>query len=251
MLTFLRRLVSVVLLTGALFCALMLASPGPAAPLDIVIAADAIVGATGILLVYGAWRFSGFARKRQHGGMGVDGDASERLFRPDWFMLATATIVLCMSALLSLLTGHLVIESVITLLIGGENWLVRVAFSGLLFAVSAFCALASAKVLFRWRTPLAIIRTDGIALPRQRPDWLNWSDVQAIDILRIGRTSLVAITLFDPVKVLGARRGWWHGPWRDGIYINAAFRTPQIVRAAREALQRHREGLESPAAGSV
>lgn len=85
------------------------------------------------------------------------------------------------------------------------------------------------------KSPLAVITTDGIYLPFNRPEYVSWSDVDAVNAFYMKGTAFLDLRVREPVHIFGKRRGWWHGPWRDRVILRIGSSSNPLLQAARDA----------------
>ena len=108
-----------------------------------------------------------------------------------------------------------------------------------------FCLFSSTimcwQAWYSWksrRSPLAVITSDGIYLPFKRPEYVAWDEVQAVGAFYLKGTAFLDLTLNNPRRTFGRRRGWWHGPWRDRVTLRIETTSNPLLQAARDAHNR-------------
>jgi len=89
-----------------------------------------------------------------------------------------------------------------------------------------------------WRSrhsPLAVVTAEGIYLPFNKPEYVSWCDVEAVDAFHIKGIAFLDLRISDPIRIFGKRRGWWHLHWRDRVTLRIGSASNAVLQAARDA----------------
>lgn len=162
----------------------------------------------------------------------------ERFARPRWLSIFHFIVLPLFVALLPVGVISLGVSAVFFSRgnIGGGFFMLWISFC-FLFMSSAMCWQAWSSWKAR-KSPLAVVTSEGIYLPFKQPEYVAWDEVQAVGAFYLKGTAFLDLTLNDPRRTFGRRRGWWHGPWRDRVTLRIESTSNPLLQAARDAHSR-------------